>query len=138
MSEAGDVLDFLRTRFPRLDDRLDHIGRKLDEVVTRLGALERKVAGIELDYAAIQKRLDNVDRRLDRIELASIWSTPLARPPRNTPAAGTVPGCGFRSSSSPAPTRSSNEAAVILAAVRAKPRGRRARCAMRRQVWQAR
>ena len=68
MTETGDVLDFLRGRFARLDDRLDRFDRKLDEVVTRLGVLQRKVAGIELDYAAIQQRLDNIDCRLDRIE----------------------------------------------------------------------
>jgi hypothetical protein len=54
MSESSEVLDFLRARLTRLDDRLDRIDRKLDEVVTRLGALERKVAGFDTDYAAIQ------------------------------------------------------------------------------------
>jgi hypothetical protein len=32
MSEAGDVLDFLRAHFTRLDDRLDRIERRLDLV----------------------------------------------------------------------------------------------------------
>ena len=43
MSESSDVLDFLRARFTRLEDRLDRIDRKLDEVVTRLGRIERRL-----------------------------------------------------------------------------------------------
>ena len=43
MSEAGDVLDFLRARFTRLDERLDRIDRKLDEAVTRLDRIERRL-----------------------------------------------------------------------------------------------
>ena len=30
MSEASDVLDFLRVRFTRLDERLDRIERRLE------------------------------------------------------------------------------------------------------------
>ena len=30
MSESSDVLDFLRARFARLDDRLDRIARRLE------------------------------------------------------------------------------------------------------------
>jgi tetrahydromethanopterin S-methyltransferase subunit G len=94
MSEAEDVLDFLRVRFTRLDEGLDRIDRKLDEVVTRLGALERKVAGIELDYAAIQQRLDNVDRRLDGIERRLDLVDGIGTPRFVTRPHGTIPGSG--------------------------------------------
>ena len=64
----GAILDFLRGRFARLDDRLDRIDHKLDEVITRLGIVERDVAGIKMDFAAMNLRLDNISRRLDRVE----------------------------------------------------------------------
>jgi len=63
MADNGEILDFLRARFGRIDDRFDRIDQKLDEVVTRLGRLEREVAGFHADYAGLSVRLDNSDRR---------------------------------------------------------------------------
>jgi hypothetical protein len=37
----GEILDFLRSRFARLDDRIDRIDHKLDEVISTLGIVER-------------------------------------------------------------------------------------------------
>jgi hypothetical protein len=50
MADNSEVLDFLRTRFARLDDRFDRVERKLDEVITRLSAVERDVAGLHGDF----------------------------------------------------------------------------------------
>ena len=48
MADNGEILDFLRACFGRIDDRFDRIDQKLDEVVTRLGRLEREVAGLHV------------------------------------------------------------------------------------------
>jgi hypothetical protein len=49
MADNGEILDFLRARFGRIDDRFDRIDQKLDEVVTRLDRLE--VAGLQITRA---------------------------------------------------------------------------------------
>ena len=41
MAENPEVLDFLRGRFARRDERFDRVERQLDEVTTWLGAVER-------------------------------------------------------------------------------------------------
>jgi len=61
--DDNEILDFLRARFGRIDDRFDPIDQKLDEVVTRLGRLELEVDGSHADYAGLSVRLDNIDRR---------------------------------------------------------------------------
>jgi hypothetical protein len=75
MSEAPDVVDFLRVQFARVHERFDRLERTLDEHTTRLGALERGVADLWREYGevqtglgAINQRLDNLDRRVQRIE----------------------------------------------------------------------
>jgi tetrahydromethanopterin S-methyltransferase subunit G len=62
--EPESVLDFLRTCFNRLDERLDTIDRKLDEVVNRISALEYHFAGFGREMAAVNLRLDNLHRRV--------------------------------------------------------------------------
>ena len=54
MSDNGEIFDFLRTRFARLEERLDRVDTRLDK---------RSV-----DFAAMQDRLNNFERRLARIE----------------------------------------------------------------------
>jgi len=56
MSDNGEIFDFLRTRFARLEERLDRVDTRLDK---------RSV-----DFAAMQDRLNNFERRLARIERA--------------------------------------------------------------------
>jgi archaellum component FlaC len=75
MPENSEVLDFLRARFARQDERLDRMEGKLDEVSTRLGAVERDVEGLHdglaalrVDLASMQGRLDGIDRWLGRVE----------------------------------------------------------------------
>ena len=68
LADNGEILDFLRGGFGRIDDRFDRIDQKLDEVVTQLGRLEREVAGFHADYAGLSVRLDNIDRRRQRVE----------------------------------------------------------------------
>src|SRR6266567_3111717 len=68
MADNGEILDFLRVRFGRMDERFDRIEHKLDEFVTRLGRLEREVAAFHTDFAGLSVRLDNIDRRLQRVE----------------------------------------------------------------------
>ena len=68
MAENSEVLDFLRARFARLDERFDRVERKLDEVITCLAVVERDVAGLpggvavlKVDFASMQSRLDSID-----------------------------------------------------------------------------
>lgn len=68
MSDAANVLDYLRVNFAQINRRLDIIDRKQDELMTRLSALERDSAGLRMDFAGMHQRLDNIDRRLSRME----------------------------------------------------------------------
>ena len=72
MSDNQDVLDFLRERFKRVDDKLDRIGADMLEVKERLTAVEIQVgnlSGTEAShYGATMLRLDRLEQRLDRIE----------------------------------------------------------------------
>jgi len=67
MSE-DKVIDYLRGRFARIDERFDAVDRKLDELVQRVGKLERQVAELHVDNAIIHQRLDNLAQRVSRIE----------------------------------------------------------------------
>jgi hypothetical protein len=68
MADNGEILDCLRARFGRMDERFDRIDYKLDEFVPRLGRLERGVAAFHTDFAGLLVRLDNIDHRLQRVE----------------------------------------------------------------------
>jgi chromosome segregation ATPase len=54
MSDNAEIFDFLRTRFARLEERLDRVDDRL----------EKRSA----DFVSMQDRLDNFERRLARIE----------------------------------------------------------------------
>jgi hypothetical protein len=65
MAENSEVLDFLRARFARQDERFDRVERKLDEVITRLAAVERDVTGLHGDFAALKIGFASMQSRLD-------------------------------------------------------------------------
>ncbi len=81
MTEA-EILDFLRTRFAKIEDRLDSIDSKLEELTHRLSLVEigqasmrRDLAGFAEADARMQATLDRnaalwdrLSRRLDSIE----------------------------------------------------------------------
>jgi hypothetical protein len=76
MSEQGaDVLDFLRSRFARMDERFDKIERVLQEHTDRLARIETTLVGVRRDTAdlyayavSLSQRMDGLNERLDRIE----------------------------------------------------------------------
>lgn len=71
MSEA-DVIDFLRTRFARVDEALADIKADIAELKGRVGRLERTVADLHVQNAEHSIRMDRIGgdvtqirRRLD-------------------------------------------------------------------------
>ena len=74
--DRHQLLDFLRSSFASLHERLDHIDRRLDELAQRIGRVEQEIAGLHVDFAGLSVRLDRHDERLNRIERDSIWARP--------------------------------------------------------------
>ena len=74
-AKNAEILDFLRGRFARLDDRFDRIDHKLDEVITRLGIVERDVAGVKMDFTAMNLRLDTSAAGSTASSTGSSWPT---------------------------------------------------------------
>lgn len=64
----SDVIDFMRTQFGRLNERLDRTDVKISEVIFRLGSLERGAAEMAVQIAHLSTRMDGFDARLTRIE----------------------------------------------------------------------
>ena len=71
MSEA-EVLDFLRVRFNRVDEKLDGVLVGMRDLKHRVTAIEIQlgqfVATEQSHYAAAMARFDQIETRLDRIE----------------------------------------------------------------------
>jgi len=72
MAEISEVLDFLRARFARQDERFDRVERKLDELLpvwprSNAMSLHGDFAALKVDFASMQSRLDSMDRRLERV-----------------------------------------------------------------------
>jgi hypothetical protein len=70
MTDA-EVLDFLRTRFAKIDERLDDITFRFDEMTHRLSLLEMGQAGIRRDLAGSAEADAAMRATLDRS--ASLW-----------------------------------------------------------------
>jgi hypothetical protein len=72
MSDAPNVLDYLREQFGRLNQRLDRSDQKLAEVSQRLTTMETQIGHLtateQIHYGMTMQRFDNVEGRLDRIE----------------------------------------------------------------------
>jgi predicted nuclease with TOPRIM domain len=74
MSEHNaEVLDFLRVRFNRIDERLDRISDDITDLKHRMTTLEMQVGNIpateQLHYVSLSTRIDRMGERLDRIEV---------------------------------------------------------------------
>jgi hypothetical protein len=77
MADQDDtkIIDFLRGRFDRIDNRLAEHTRLFGDVITRLARVEREVVdlrrdilGLHEDWVGMTRRLDNLDQRFERIE----------------------------------------------------------------------
>jgi chromosome segregation ATPase len=87
MADDTNVLDFLRKRFARLDERLDRSDSKLAEIIFGVGATETGQASLRRDYAELNAnvahlsvRLDHVADRLERIERRLDLADEMTRP----------------------------------------------------------
>jgi phage shock protein A len=72
MAESSEVLDFLRVRFARTDEKLDRVSNDMLEVKQRITALEIQVGTLvateQTHYGTIMQRFDRLETRIDRIE----------------------------------------------------------------------
>ncbi len=65
---ADDVLDFLRSSFARVNDRLDRIETDLVEIKQRIGFLEGQYANLSNRVDRIADDVLLIKRRLDLVE----------------------------------------------------------------------
>ena len=68
MSDNKEVLDFLRLRFARIEERMDKSDGRIDEVINRLGRVERLVADLHGQGAEHSVRMDRIAQLIERIE----------------------------------------------------------------------
>lgn len=68
MSDAPNVLDYLREQFARVHVKLDRLSDDVGNLKVRMTSVESQVALIHGDFANQSGRLDRIEGRLDRIE----------------------------------------------------------------------
>ena len=69
---ADEIIDFLKERFNRLDQKLVEMQREIREQGQRITRLEQQMAQLSATeqghYATIMERLDHLGERIERIE----------------------------------------------------------------------
>ena len=65
---GGDVLDFLREQFARVNTKLDNLASGQLDLSRRVSSLEAQVALVHGDFANQSMRIDRIELKLDRIE----------------------------------------------------------------------
>jgi hypothetical protein len=68
MSDATNVLDFLREQFARVHTRFDRIDADVGNLKVRMSGIEAETGYIRISLAELNGRVDRMDVRLDRIE----------------------------------------------------------------------
>ena len=65
---GGDVLDFLRDQFSRVNTKLDNLASGQLDLSRRVSSLDAQVALVHGDFANQSMRIDRIELKLDRIE----------------------------------------------------------------------
>ena len=66
--EYATLMDFLATRFARIDARFDRIEARMDALEGRMGALEGRMGALEERMGALEGRMGALEGRMDVLE----------------------------------------------------------------------
>jgi hypothetical protein len=64
---SGEVLDYLREQFSRVNAKLDLLSGDMTNLKVRVSGLEAEAGHVRIGLAEVNHRLDRMDGRLDRI-----------------------------------------------------------------------
>jgi chromosome segregation ATPase len=71
--EYATLMDFLATRFARMDARFDRLEARMDALEARMDALEVRMGGLEVRMGGLEARQDGLEARLTRSEV--LWES---------------------------------------------------------------
>lgn len=66
--EYSSLMDFLATRFARMDARFDAIEARLDRLEARMGGLETRMGGLETRMGGLEGRQESLETRMGALE----------------------------------------------------------------------
>jgi hypothetical protein len=66
--QSGEVLDYLREQFSRVNTKLDLLSGDITNLKVRVSGLEAEAGHVRIGLAEVNHRLDRMGARLDRIE----------------------------------------------------------------------